>query len=287
MVKEEKSVGAVRIEAPASTSFPSDPLQEHVPSRGPQRGGDPPAAPRGRRSPEGLAGLTQEYSVASAFRGFVQGGGPAFRAESPGQPTNRGRSLSARRRPLALPHSPPSPRGGGSCLLARSVACPAAACPTGRKGERGGSPRCTLKVRRVGGVEAHPPGQAGPPALEAVAFRPIAGLGLILRSARSYQAERASSFRPHGTCCRDPQRTSASIGGGWEGTRTLDVPPSSVSRRVGRVSQGGSFRTRGPGLLPRRRPHLCPRLSSMLLGRARVPHWVLRLAHAADPSYLD
>ncbi|KAJ1162135.1 hypothetical protein NDU88_002612 [Pleurodeles waltl] len=53
-----------------------------------------------------------------------------------------------------------------------------------------------------------------------------------------------------------------------------------------RVSQGGSFYTRGPGLLPRRGPRLCPRLTSIQFGRARVPRWILQLSHIADPLCL-
>ncbi|KAJ1132568.1 hypothetical protein NDU88_010876 [Pleurodeles waltl] len=115
-----------------------------------------------------------------------------------------------------------------------------AACSTGRKGERGGSPRRTLKVRRIGRWRCASPSQAGPPVLKATAFRPISGLAFILCSVRSYQAGRVSSFRPYGTFCREPQRASALTGGvGEEGYGTLYVPPLSVSRSQGEARLPG------------------------------------------------
>ncbi|KAJ1181569.1 hypothetical protein NDU88_006774 [Pleurodeles waltl] len=258
--------------------------------RGPQGGGWPQAGtPVGERvlkfDFEGRLGCSR----ASAARGFVPGEGPPS-----GPNTLASQLIEAAAYQLATglwrsPRSLPSPRGERtSSGQVRGPSCR--------------SPRCVLatgggEVARVGGgaPPSHPQGslrgrrrrvpRVRPPALEAAAFRPALSSASPGRARESARPLVGSTARPAAIRCTP--RRQAGGGGRTQGCRMYLRGPLSVVCRRGRcVSRDGSPRTRGRGLLSRRRPRLCPPLSLVLLGEASVPHWVLRLAHAADPSRL-
>ncbi|KAJ1194318.1 hypothetical protein NDU88_003607 [Pleurodeles waltl] len=145
------------------------------------------------------------------------------------------------------------------------------------------------EVVRVGGgfLRAHPQGlfggrrrrvpRVGPPCTRGRAFPP---------TGRARESERPPvGSTAHSATIRGAPWQQAGGGGRVQGCRMYLRGPLSVAGGWC-VSRGGSPRTRGRSLLSRHRPPLCPPLSSVLLGKARVPHWVLRLAHAADPSHL-
>ncbi|KAJ1175159.1 hypothetical protein NDU88_000450, partial [Pleurodeles waltl] len=133
-----------------------------------KEGGATSQHPCGRESPE-----VRFRGQAGVFQGVRRPGvcareRPAFGTESPGQPTNRGRGLPARRGPLAL--SPLTPVSSGRAdvfqpglwpVLLRSTACLGNMRAGGRsQGWEGGSSGRTLKVRCGGEAETRPPGRA-------------------------------------------------------------------------------------------------------------------------------